>query len=795
MRHVVQVGTAAALAAIMSSVVPLATAAGQQRLDAGPVVTGRLPLPGLSAPVTVQRDAHGIPYVTATNMADLIRAQGFVTAQNRLFQMEFYRLSTQGRLAEVLGEAGLANDREMRTVGIRRNAMRHAARLSPRARRFIGWYVEGVNAYLAGQRADHPAELKLLGLAPQPWTVTDVMTILHFANWSQAANYKAELLMQALIDRFGAEKVNAELLPILSNPDRAVPDATARIAAAQPLDLARGRLAFAPGSAGQALAVGSNNWAIAPQRSASGAAMVVNDPHLDARALPGPWAPVGLHAPGIQAVGVALPGVPGLLIGRNAHVAFGVTNAYGDSQDLFIETPVPGNPDAVMDGGRAVPLGRIEEVIRVRDGSGGFREERLVIRTTPRGPVVADGLAGGAMLSLRTAAAEVKGGELGFDRLLTARRIADVDRAVQAMDILYFNYVFGDTAGGIGFRASGRVPVRSSGHGSVPQPASARWLGTIPPARMPGLINPARGWLGTANHDTRDDAMAGYYTSYASPDYRYRRMAEVLGNATAMTVAGHNDLMRDTRNLQAPALLPALVAALAEGDHADLARILAGWNGHDDATGAAPLIYHRLYEQVALETFVDDMGEPLARDYLKQYYVWQQRFDRMAAQPDNGWFDDVRTAQRETLPDLVRRAAGVVRAQLAAAHGPDPAAWRWGAEHRIHFFSLLRPTGPERDAFGFAERAMDGSGETLMRARTAFQGSTVEFFASMRFVADLGDATRVQAVLSGGAVDRQFHPHQKDQLPAWSEGQLLDWWLSPDAISRNAVATQILTDQ
>ena len=134
----------------------------------------------------------------------------------------------------------------------------------------------------------------------------------------------------------------------------------------------------------------------------------------------------------------------------------------------------------------------------------------------------------------------------------------------------------------------------------------------------------------------------------------------------------------------------------------------------------------------------------------------------------------------------------LVRPAVEARHGKDPAAWQWGSEHRIAFFSLLRPGGPKRDAFGYGERAMSGSGETIMRARTAFQGEAVEFFASMRFVADLGDSDRVQSVLSGGAVDRQFHPHQKDQLPAWTDGQLLDWWLSPQRIDSNAKATQVL---
>ncbi|HET7773456.1 MAG TPA: penicillin acylase family protein, partial [Burkholderiaceae bacterium] len=169
-----------------------------------------------------------------------------------------------------------------------------------------------------------------------------------------------------------------------------------------------------------------------------------------------------------------------------------------------------------------------------------------------------------------------------------------------------------------------------------------------------------------------------------------------------------------------------------------------------------------------------------------------QRFDALVRTPDSPWFDDQRTPQRETLPDLIRRAATRVKTELSAQYGGDTSRWRWGDTHRIAFFSLLRPSGPERDAFGQAAQPMSGSGETLLRARTSFMSGDVEFFASMRFVADLGDPDRVQAVLSGGAIERQFHPNQKDQLAAWSAGRLLDWWLAPQKIDANAVTTQQL---
>ncbi|HRK40014.1 MAG TPA: penicillin acylase family protein [Burkholderiaceae bacterium] len=780
----------------------------------GPQAGGEQVLTGLTAPVRVLRDGHGIPYIFAANTPDLIRAQGFVTAQHRLFQIEGYRAMANGRLAEAIGPGGLNNDRQIRLIGLRRNAERHAKLLSPEARDFLGWYAQGMNAYITGHVDDHPTELKLAGFKPSPWTVEDLVTVLHYVNWSQAANFKAELVMQKLIDKFGADKALKELSPVNVNPLRTrKPVIIGDGAAAQSTDLSPlGNVQLLAGldeqdgllgamGAQAPIAVGSNNWVVGKSRTASSAPVVVNDPHLDARLLPGIWHPVGLFAPGIQAVGAALPAVPGIMLGRNAHTAFGVTNAYGDSQDLFIEQVAPGQPDHYVDGNQVRPFQVINEVIRIRDkdAPGGFREETLRVRATVRGPIVSGpvfGADGEKLLSLRMASAELLGGGIGIDQLLTARSAADVDRAVQAIDVMYFNFVFADKAGAIGLRASGRVPVRASQQGSHPKAVGAAddWQGFIPPAQMPGTLSPASDWTGTANHDTRPDAYPYDYSTFLSPSYRFRRMADVLDKGQGMRTADQLALIMDTHNLQAPQLKPALVAALQNDPaHADLARILADWNGQDDQTLAAPLIYHALYERLALETFADDMGEKLAREWLGNWYAWQERFDLLLTTPDSPWFDDVRTPQRETLPDLIRRTATTVRAELQARHGNNPAQWRWGDAHRVTFSSPLRRTGFGRDLLGAAPAPMSGSTATLHRSGNKFGAQfDVEWFASARLVADLGDDEKVEAVVSGGVVDRQFHPHQKDQLGAWFEGRVLPWWFDRAKVEANARSTQQL---
>lgn len=792
---------------------------GQAR---GPNVNGSVTFNGLTAPVKVLRDNHGIPYIFAENTPDLIRAQGFVTAQSRIFQLEAYRAIASGRLAEAIGEKGLTNDREIRLIGLRRNAERHAKLLSPAARQFLGWYAEGMNAYITQHADDLPMELKLAGFRASPWQIEDMVNVLHFVNWSQAANYKAELLTQMLIDKLGYERASDLFPPAYRDAPQGItrPGAASGSPAA-PATPAPATSAAAPGAAmwlgldehattalaadeafRAPLAVGSNNWVVAGSRAANGKPIVVNDPHLDARVLPGIWMPVGLFSPEISAVGGALPAVPGLLVGRNAHVAFGVTNAYGDSQDLFIEQLAPGKPDHYLDGDQAKPFEMINEVIRVKDkdAPGGFREETLAIKRTVRGPVVSTAPLGtnkDRVLSLRMVSAELPGGDIGIDRMLLAKNAAELDAAVQQIDVMYFNFVFADKAGAIGHRATGRVPVRRSAQGLHPKPATREddWIAMIPPDKMPGQRSPASGWIGTANHDTRAADYTYEYSSFFSPPYRIERIGEVLDAAKGTTVADHARLQMDIRNKQVRHLLPVLVPLLkGVPGFEDWAAILGAWDGDERADQPASLIYRHLYQRIAYETFVDELGDETARKWLAQGYLWQSRFDQLLQSPNSAWFDDIRTPGRESLIEIAQRAATVVRAELTAKYGNDPKAWRWGAEHVIHFDAPLRRTGAGRDFLGRAAQPYDGSNETVMRALTLgfMSGYDVDIHASMRLVADLADDEKVQAVLPGGVTERQFHAHQKDQLDIWFAGKLLPWWFDPKAIEREARTRQTL---
>lgn len=798
---------------VLVSLVLLAVLTGYLwvRSSGNPHINGTLKMAGLTAPVTVLRDELGIPYIFAANTPDLIKAQGFVTAQNRLLQMELMRASWRGELAATFGPDALPSDIRMRVLGLRRNGDLHATKIDAASRAFFQHYVDGVNAYITTQVADHPVELKLAGIKPRTWDVADLVTLLHFGHYTHATNFKTEVVLQELIDKLGAAKAQ-ELSPLLVNPDwktqptgaTATREALDALTQTAQLGLKWRELLAGPETMNPQ-GLGSNNWAVGPSRTASGKAMVSNDPHLDNRMLPGTWHPVGLFSPDIQAVGAAYPGMPGILVGRTQHVAFGVTNAYGDVQDLYVERVDPTNPKQYLDAGKGVPFKVVSETIRIKDKAapGGMREQELKIRYTKRGPIVSDhaglGTHGDKLLALRSTDAEVLPSDLGIEALLTAKDAAGFDKAVQKIDLLMFNFVFADDKGNIAHRATGSIPIRKGGSGGFPRlpPAdgSDDWVGFIPKDRMPGMFNPQRAWVGTANNDTRPESFPYYYTNHVAPNYRYQRMGQVLGAAQKFTVADDWKLMEDRRNLQSDVLRKPMVEALkADPTQRDLAAILEKWNGFDDANSAAPLIYQALYREIARGTFTDKLGEEVTKDMLSNWYFWQQRFDALAATPHSTWFDDSRTSdKRETLADVIRSAAPRARAEIEASQGKDPAQWQWGKAHTLRFVSPLRRNGPGQELLGGFTLERGGSSDTLQRGIYDFQKPYDSIFIqSMQMVADMGDPDKIEAILVGGVSERHFQPHQSDQAKLWAQGERRPWWFNPEQARAHAVAKMVM---
>ncbi|MEW6533106.1 MAG: penicillin acylase family protein [Thermodesulfobacteriota bacterium] len=764
---------------------------------------GTLKLAVLKKPVKVVRDEKGMAYLRAENFHDAIAAQGFITAQDRLFQMQLTRMMAQGRISELAGEKAKPLDIRMRTIGMHRLARKHEKILDQETRNFFQSYVDGVNAFVKSGRDLH-LEFSIAGLKPDTWTIADSLSVLYYMAWTTSGNMQTEIVAQMLVEKLGLEKAR-EIFPINVNPDDPsdtgarsawLPESTQLHLASD--HLLRGYLDWA------GPLQGSNNWSVAGRLSTSGKPIVADDPHLDARILPGVWYPLGLITPEFRAVGVMVPGIPGMAIGRTDHIALGVTNAYGDCQDLYVETLDPKDPNKYMEGAASQPFEVVKEKLRIKDKAApsGYREEEFSIRFTKRGPVVSGvlpGLRTNKVITLRWAANESMEPKIRLMDLLSARSVDELQASLSSLTMIVLNYVFADKQGNVGWLVSGRLPIRSQGESLVPyevRDAKDNWVGWIPQERMPQSRNPANGWVGTCNHKTTRNDYPYYYSNHLSPSYRYRRLKELLGDPTPKKALDHWAFQRDTDNLMARDIAPIMSKALlGKEETRKVGEVLASWNARDDLESAAPTVFQGVYRNFARLVYEDELGADLASLMLESWYFWEERLHRMVKDGNSPWFDDIRTKDKqETMNDLFQKAAVQFVRDMSSTRGSDPAGWLWGQSHRLEFVNPLRRDGFGKGFLGGGSHPMGGSGETLYRAIYSFNDSfAVTNSASLRMVADLGDDEKVLGVLPAGVTGRTLHPHARDQIVPFMRGDAVYWWFSDEAIRKNTKASLTLT--
>ncbi|MBM3301571.1 MAG: penicillin acylase family protein, partial [Deltaproteobacteria bacterium] len=447
----------------------------------------------------------------------------------------------------------------------------------------------------------------------------------------------------------------------------------------------------------------------------------------------------------------------------------------------------PSDSGKYMEGGASVPFRVIQETLRIKDSeaSGGYREEKLEIKFTRRGPVVSGVLAGlktQKVITLRWAAAETMSPKMGFHELLAARSASELRDSIRHLNFIVLNCVFADVDGNIGWHVSGKLPIRSQGDSTVPyvvRSGQDNWIGWIPFERMPHAMNPSRGWVGTCNHKTVLRDYPYYFSSYFATSYRYQRLVELLDRSTPASVSEHWQFQRDTKNLMAKEIAPVMAKALlAHEDTRKLGETLASWDHSDDPGQVPPSVFQAVYRNFAWLVFQDELGEDLTNIMLEEGYFWQERLQKMVMDRSSPWFDNVLTQdKKETMEELFHQAALEAIKQLNASLGSNIGKWQWGEAHQIEFVNPIRRTGFGKSLLGGGSHPMGGSRETLYCAWYDFaKPFDVILAASLRMVADLGDEDKVLAVLPGGVSGRTFDPHMKDQIQPFMRGDPVYWW-------------------
>jgi len=753
-----------------------------------PPLSGREALPVLSSDADVLWDSLGVPHISAASDRDAFAVLGYLHARDRLWQMELLRRSAEGRLAEVLGSSALSADRYLRSLDIPRIAAASLAQVPPRSRAILDAYVSGVNRWVTAHTRPLPPEFLLLRFVPEPWRAEQAFEVARLMSWDLVSS-GSELSLAAAASRVGPERVR-ELFPVY--PDSApviLPPGTgtwsgphrgpSQRASADDLPsvlLASKEVPRVPPLAAAMLdaasrSQASNSWVVGPSRTRSGKPILANDPHLSLRA-PSVWYLVALESPGFTVAGATLPGLPAVVIGRNRRIAWGLTNIEADDVDYVIER-LSADSSRVLTNAGWRPVEAVAETIRVR----GRSPVPFTLRRTSHGPLVAAPAEGAAAPGEVRALAMRWNAQEPSDELTAS---LDVDRAGSWSEFLAAvagfgspeeNWVYADVDGNIGYTASGRIPVRRSGRGLLPTPGwteEGRWERFLSFAELPRVFNPPQGFIVTANNRVIGPEYPWLLTARWELPHRAARIRELILAHERLSPEDVRRMQMDTLDVYARwAKGLAANAAAAEG-RGDLASALRAWDGTEGSDRTEPTLFWAWERALERLTFEDEVAYRPASVF--------QAWLRAGSSP---WFDDVRTAEREDLAALSRRA---MRAAIGEAAGR-----RWGEVHRTvspHALAAVRPLAALlRLNVGPDPRA--GSPYTVNVAD--FPETAPPFLnthaASFRQVVDLADPESAGLILTTGQSGNPVSSRYRDAAARWKAGRL---WTVP--LSRARVA-------
>ncbi|WP_338115373.1 penicillin acylase family protein [Thiocystis minor] len=780
---------------------------------AEPVYSGTLTLTGLTSPVRVGFGPHAVPTIAADNLQDLLFAQGYVVASERLWQMDTLRRLASGRLAEVFGADALPADRFFRTVGLAHEARRTLESLEASDRDLLAAYAAGVNAYRNEARARLPLEYRIAGFAPAPWQPEDSLVIGGYMAWTQSFNLRAELTFLRLAARIGPARAR-ELFP--TDEGIPAPDVSPELVRYLSPSPSRKSLTEAPSldSACRLPArfglpipgAASNAWVANGSRTATGAAMLANDPHL-APSMPGIWYELELIAPELHLSGVTLPGVPLVLIGHNEHLAWGFTSAIADTQDLFVERATPdgrveragSDPEPILSRIERIPVKDAEPVeLAVRRTSHGVIVNGILGDATDS-PMDLPGLDTADLLALRQNNDLPDLSFAAIHRLARSRTLSEAREASTGFRQVALNLMLAHRDGGIAWQVTGLLPKRGKGSGAFPSPGwlpEYAWRGFVPQRLNPAQTDPTGGALITANNRTIPaDYPVAVSRAWMAP-YRAQRIAELLAGSPPLTPASMADIQRDRLSLQARLMQRSLRRIEMELRAVDArawdiaSDSLLDWNGVMDGDSPSAALFILLEPALFEALYGDELGEDLAA-LMEMAMVAYNPLQETLRSGQSSFWDDATTPMIETPAEIWARAILAATADLKSRSGVSGKA----PLERIrtltfpHAFDKLPVLGPW---FSVGPIGVAGGTDTVnvMKA-TPLKPEQALFAPSMRVVATPADWTQTRGTLPLGQSGHRFSPYRTDQLDDWLAGDSHPWpWNGP--VDGNVVGQLLL---
>jgi len=784
-----------------------------------PPDNARVELAGLSAEVEVVIDRWGVPHIFGSSDKDLARVLGYFHARDRLWQLDLLRRAAGGCLSEILGEALYDYDVLYRVIGLRRTAEKIVKTLDKDTLEIIDAYCDGVNAYIKSAPRYPTVEFRILGYEMEPWTPVDVLTLARNTGWNLAANWNVEMLRFAVAARVGDERM-WEIIPRHGDPgpyiipevrrdykkiDGRIDDGgsvpgeqgslpagmdTGRITALLKLD--RKSRQTAASIAGAPMA--SNSWVLSPSKTASGGAILCNDPHLELL-LPSVWYESHLRGDDIDVTGVAFPGTPFIVLGHTPDVAWGATTTMSDTQDLYKLVTDPGRPGKYYYDGRWVPFEKVVEIVRVKI-KGEIRERRLEVRSTVHGPVITDAVDFGkntSPMALRWTGYEASDEVGALFGMARAKDWTSFREALRGLKVPMQKWVYADRKGHIGYVAGGLLPIRKKGDGSSPAPGDDPeygWAGFVPYEDNPSVYDPPAGYVATANNKIVPDSYPYIVsTGYAAP-YRAMRIVEVLESGDNFNADDMARLQMDTKTKLGERIAPYFIRAYDVGGPADneklaeLVEKLRAWDFSTSAESMVPTFFFESYRRAFSLTYRDEVSGDLWGAIREEVSVYNG-FDN-GIENNFGLFDDRNTPDRvEGRDDILVEAMTDAIEFLEDELGSNIDKWKWGKLHTIIFDHPFGGQHPWlRKTLSVGPYPLAGSRGTVNNGFFRWWTSAykVRSGPSMRHIVDFGNTESNRFTITVGQSGHRLSDHYSDQVHDWIAGEY-----HPSLTSRSAI--------
>ncbi len=765
-------------------------------------------IPGIKARVTIRRDERGIPYVEAQNDEDLYFGQGYATAADRLWQMDLFRRTARGELAEVLGagpnNVALDQDKLHRTYGFAQAAEAELANASPRARAVLEAYARGVNAYAASlDPKSMPPEFQILSYSFRPWTPTDTFVVVKIFFEALSDTWRLDLMRQAL-SVVPAEK-RADLLRETSPIDVLVvgKDTQSRAGSARIQRFPLSTEALAKLTHNQEIAAAaldrigfhvdalaaSNNWVVSGKRTVSGKPLLSNDPHLPATA-PSIWHMIHLSAPGVRVAGVGTAGIPGIIIGHNDHVAWGFTNVGPDVQDLYFEKFDADNPKRYQTpSGLQDAIVRHEE-IKVRKGFAGFEHDIVTydVTITRHGPIIFEG--DGKRYALRWTAIDPAKNNVEFPyKMNRARNWKEFNDSLESFTAPTQNIVYADVEGHIGYHAAGVVPIRKSGDGSVPYDGSTdagEWTSYVPVAKLPTLYDPPSGMIVTANQRITGTDYPYFLTHAWAAPYRARRIFDLLNEKPKLSTEDFRRILGDVYSIAGVSFTQEAVKLLRPKLTANDEKLRATldafekWDGRVNAESTVAPIVSQMRLAFRSKLLLAALGPDLSKNY--GWSNFDVTMNRILKDQPSAWLPK----EFSSYADLLRACYDEAINNLTKRLGPDETKWTWGELAKARFNHPLAAAPLIGAQFAIAPFPQNGTGGSI--------GATVNVGAnvSMRLIADPSDWDKTQQGIALGESGLPKSPHWTDQLADWRAVTPREFPFSAAAVQKATKETLVL---